>query len=138
MVTERNKVFKLWSIRSLHSLFLKNTSYKCPNIYDVRRDRGWEGLEICRVLTYFIVFKHQNYGSFLRIRVRGWGEGVGCGRHNCLIPNIKTYFDKEVTLLVQEWHQNMRNCKSLFKQTLPLEKKQKPGKNDHIWLVAVL
>ena len=23
----------------------------------------------------------------------------GCGYHNCMIPNIKTYFDKKVTIL---------------------------------------
>ena len=61
--------------------------------------RGWGGLEICHVFTYSIVFKQQNC-LFLRIGVRGWGDGVGCGRHNCLILNIKTCFDKKVTPLV--------------------------------------
>ena len=37
---------------------------------------------------------------------------------------------------LQEWHQNMRNCKSLFKQILLWEKKWKPAKNDQIWLVT--
>ena len=34
----------------------KNTSYKGPNIYDVRREGGWGGLEICHVFTYSIFF----------------------------------------------------------------------------------
>ena len=27
----------------------------------------------------------------------GWG--IVCGCHNCMIPNIKTYFDKKGTIL---------------------------------------
>ena len=29
----------------------------------------------------------------------GVGKGVVCGRHKCMILNIKTCFDKKVTLL---------------------------------------
>ena len=76
-------------------------------------------------------------------------------RHNCMTANIKTYFDKRITFLalvlvlqwnsrllflvyvrskskvtwnilnLQEWCQNMRNLKYLFKQILPWEKKLK-------------
>ena len=47
--------------------FFINTSYKGPSIDDIRRERGWEGLEICRVFTYSIVFKQQIYRLFLRV-----------------------------------------------------------------------
>ena len=70
-------------------------SYKGPNIYGVRRERGWGG----HMFTCSIVFKQQIYCSFLRIEVRGWGVGDWVGRHNCMILNIKTWSDKKVTLL---------------------------------------
>ena len=76
----------------------KNTSYKGPNIYDVRRERGWGGLEICHVFTYSIFFKQQIYCSFLRMKVIG-GKAVVCRRHKCMILNSKTCFDKKVTFL---------------------------------------
>ena len=49
--------------------FFKNISYKGPNVYDVRREKGWGGLDICHVLTYFIVSKQQIYCSFLQFGV---------------------------------------------------------------------
>ena len=92
MVTERNKKFKP------PLTFFKNTFFKGPNIYDVRRERGWGGLEICHVFTYSLVFNQQIYCSFLRMAVRRGEEGV-CGRHNYMILNITTCSDKKVTLL---------------------------------------
>ena len=69
-----------------------------PNIYDIHKVKGWGGLEICHVLTDYIVFKQQIYCSFL---LKGVTErwGMVCGRHNCMIPNIKTNFDKKLTFL---------------------------------------
>ena len=37
-----------------------------------------------------------NNRSIVRFCEWGW---VVCGRHNCVIPYIKTYFDKKVTFL---------------------------------------
>ena len=76
--------------------FFKYTSYNGQNIYDVCRESGWGDLEICHVFTYSIVFKQQIYLGC----VGGRGGGlVVCGPHNCMILNIKTCFDKKVTLL---------------------------------------
>ena len=96
------------------------------------------------------------------------GGGVVCGSHNCIILTIKTCFDKKATFLalvpvlvkqpslllnicmfkmktnlknicnLQKWYQNMHNCKSLFKQILPVGKNYKSVKKDHILLVVVL
>ena len=96
------------------------------------------------------------------------GGGVVCGSHNCIILTIKTCFDKKATFLalvpvlvkqpslllnicmfkmktnlknirnLQKWYQNMHNCKSLFKQILPVGKNYKSAKKDHILLVVVL
>ena len=44
-------------------------SCKGPSIYDVHKEKGWEGLEICYMLTDYIVFKQQIYYSFC---IRGW------------------------------------------------------------------
>ena len=131
--------------------FLKNTSYKGPNSYDVLRERGWRSLEICHIFTYCMVLNSRFIVYFC-----GWGYmggwGVVCGSHNCIILTIKTCFDKKATFLalvpvlvkqpslhlnicmfkmksnlknicnLQEWYQNMHNCKSLFKQILPVGK----------------
>ena len=51
------------------------------------------------ICLQIIVFKQQIYCSFLW-KEGGWG--MVCGRHNCMIPNIKTYFDKKVTFLVKQ------------------------------------
>ena len=65
-------------------------------------------LKICHVLTDSIVFKQQIYCSFLHMRwlVDGWW--VVCERYNCMIPNIKTYYDKKVAFLalvpVLQWN----------------------------------
>ena len=78
-------------------LFFKILSYNGANIHDIRTERGLEGLEISQVVIDAIVFKQQVYGPFLRIKcVRVCGLVV-YGRHNCMISNIKTYFDKEIT-----------------------------------------
>ena len=53
-------------------------------MYDVHAEMGWESLEICHVFTHSIVFK----------------QPMACECHNYIIPNIKTYFDKKVALLV--------------------------------------
>ena len=60
-------------------------------------ETGWGSLEICHVFTDCIVFKQRIYCLFLQMRGR-W-VGVVCKGHNCMIPNIKTYFDKKVTFL---------------------------------------
>ena len=44
------------------------------------------------MFTYSIVFKQQIYLGCVG------GGGVVCGPHNCMILNIKTCFDKKVTL----------------------------------------
>ena len=68
-----------------------------PNIYGVHTERGWGGLEICHAFTDYIVFKQHIYCLFLQMQDR-W-VGVVCKGHNCMIPNIKTYFDKKVKFL---------------------------------------
>ena len=79
--------------------FLKNTSYKGPNIYDASKDRWWGGLEIRQMFIYSVVFKQQICCSFLLMGVREWELGVRGGYYNCMILNIKTSFDKKVTFL---------------------------------------
>ena len=96
-VAERNKRFNLWSLWSFHSLVLKIFSCKGPTIYDAHKEKGWRGFKICHVLTDSIVFKQQIYCLFLQ---KGGCWGMVCGHHNCMVPNIKTYFDKKVTFLV--------------------------------------
>ena len=68
-----------------------------PNIYDVHMERGWGGPEICHVFTDSIAFKQHIYCLFLQMK--GRSVGVVCKGYNCMIPNIKTYFDKKVTFL---------------------------------------
>ena len=144
--------------------FFKNTSYKGPNIYDVGRERGWGSLEIRYMFTYSAVFKQQIYCSFLRMGVRGWGVGAGRWRVDVIIVwylilklalisfgasvimkqsssllNICTFKMRSNLKHLQEWHQKMRNCKSLFKQIhITVEKNEKSAKNYHISLVVVL
>ena len=61
--------------------------------FDVHMKREWGGPQVHQVLTDSIVFKQQIYCSIL------WMGLVVCGLHNCMIPNIKTYFDKKVMFL---------------------------------------
>ena len=68
--------------------FLKILSYKGPNIYDVHTERGWGGLQM-------VLFKQQIYCSFFVDGGLVGGWGVVCGRHNCMVPNIETYFDEK-------------------------------------------
>ena len=69
-----------------------------PNIYDVHTERGWGGLEICHMFTDSIVFKQHIYCLFLQMKDRWVGDV--CKGHNCMISNIKIYFDKKLLFLV--------------------------------------
>ena len=95
--TERNKRSNLWSLQSLQSPFFLILSNEGPNIYDVDTDRGWGGLEICHMFTDSVVFKQHIYCLFLQMKDR-W-LGLVCKCHNCIISNIKIYFDKKVLFL---------------------------------------
>ena len=60
---------------------------------------GGEVLKFVKCL-HILLFLNRRYiyiYLFLRMGVRELGRG--CGRHNCMILNIKTCFDKKVTLL---------------------------------------
>ena len=95
-VTEINKRFNTYSLQFLFSLF--------KNFYRIRNQtfmactwKGLGGLEICLMFTDSVVFKQQIYCSFFQ---RGWAQGIKkllifCGRHNCMVPNIKTCFDQK-------------------------------------------
>ena len=58
----------------------------------------------CHMFTNSIVFKQEIYCSFSQMR-SGWGDGGVkklinfCGQLNCMVPNIKIYFDKKVMFL---------------------------------------
>ena len=91
-------------------------------------------------LYNFFYSYHVYFILWIKSVLPNGGAWVVCWRNNCLIPNIKT--DKKVTFLalvqVLQWNShrfliyvhskwlktfNMCNCKSLFKQILPMEKK---------------
>ena len=62
-------------------------------MYDIHNEKGWGGLENCHMLTESIVFKQTDLWL---IFMEGWwlgGWGMIFGHHNCMIPNIKSYFD---------------------------------------------
>ena len=86
-----------FEVSNLSTVF-KILSYNGPNIYDIRTERGLEGLEISHVVIDAIVFKQQVYGPFLRMKCGRVCGLVVYGRHNCMISNIKTYFDKKIIL----------------------------------------
>ena len=60
---------------------------------------GCGSLEICHIFTDPIIFKQQIYCSLWEWGVWVGGKGVVCECHHCMILNIKTYFDKKVTIL---------------------------------------
>ena len=88
---------KLWSIQSLHWYFLKLLLIRIQTFMTSVERVGRES----HVFTYSIVFKQKINFFFADGRGVGLWEGGpgGCGRHNCMILNIKTWFDKNVTLL---------------------------------------
>ena len=64
----------------------------------------WRGVEevlkfggLFHVFTDSVAFKQHIYCLFLQMK--GRSVGVVCKGYNCMIPNIKTYFDKKVTFL---------------------------------------
>ena len=110
-VREKNRKFNLWSLWSLHSLFKKIISHKGPNIYDVHMERGREVLKFVTCLQILLFLNNRSVANLCRlVWVDGWG--LACKRHNCMIPNIKTCFDKKVTFLalvpVLQWNSSPR------------------------------
>ena len=90
-VTERKKklnfeVFSL-SIFSFFKFFLKG-----PNIYDIHMAKGREVLKFVTCLQILLFSNNRSIVNFCR-------QGVVSEGHSCMIPNIKTYFDKKVTFL---------------------------------------
>ena len=99
-----------------------------------------EVLKVVTNLQILLFLNNRSIVNFCWWRVGGW-VGVVCGCHNCMIPNIKTYFDKKVTFLVLvsvlQWNSHPHfliyvcskwkviNFKSLLKQILLWEKKLK-------------
>ena len=57
---------------------------------------GRGGREVLKFVTclHILLFLNRSIVHFC-----GWGYVVVCGRHNCMILNIKTCFDKKVTFL---------------------------------------
>ena len=57
---------------------------------------GGEALKFVTCLHILLFLNSRSIANFCR-----WGAygGVACGHHNCMILNIKTCFDKKVTLL---------------------------------------
>ena len=132
---------KLWSIQPLHWYFLK---ILLISVQTFMTSVGRVGRK-SHVFTYSIVFKQKIYFLFLRIGLEGiglWEGGPGgYGRDNCMTLNMKTCFDKNITLLdlvpvlrwnshprfliyvrskwkvpdnivnLQEWHQDIRDYK---------------------------
>ena len=87
------------------------------------RRRGGGGLEICHVFTDSIVFKQHVYCLFLQMKDR-W-VGVVCKGHNCMMPNIKTYFDKKSNIFsfdpsvtVKQWPLLLNICTFKMKNNL--------------------
>ena len=62
------------------------------------RRRGGEVLKFVTCLQILLFLNNRSIVHFWRRGALG-GWGIVCGRHNCMIPNIKTYFDKKVTFL---------------------------------------
>ena len=62
---------------------------------------GRGGEEVLKFVTCLHILLFLNSKSI--VNFCGWGcvdgEGVVCGRHNCMTLNIKTCFDKKVRLL---------------------------------------
>ena len=56
-----------------------------------RRRGGGEVLKFVTCLQILLFSNKRSIAYF-----SGWGA-VGCEGHICMIPNIKTYFDKKVT-----------------------------------------
>ena len=81
LVTERNKRFNLWSLRPLFLLFKKFFHVR-DQTFMMSTRRGDE--MVLKFVTYLQIL------LFLSSR-SGWG--LFCWCHNCMIPNIETYFD---------------------------------------------
>ena len=57
--------------------------------------RIWSG-EILKFVICLQILLFSNNRSIVYFCGLGWGVGVVvCEGHNCMIPNIKTYFDKK-------------------------------------------
>ena len=150
MVTKTKKRFKLWSIPSLHSHFL---NILLIMVKTFMTSVGRAGGEILRFVTCLHILLFLNSRSIWGAWV---GGGVVCGPHNCMILNIKTCFDKKVTLLamVQQPSSLLYICTFKMKSNLGTKicaianfysgkyyrgKKTKKGaKSVHIWFVVVL
>ena len=59
--------------------------------------RGREGLDICHMVINSVAFNQQIYDPFLQMKCGMVCDLVVCEHHNCMISNIETYFDKEIT-----------------------------------------
>ena len=138
--------------------FSKIISYEGTNIYDIHTERRWGGLKICRVFMDSIVIQQHIYCLFLRMEVDARVKKlvIFCGRHTCMIPNVKKVMFLSLVPVLQ-WNSHphtfrmknnlkylqestkTHNFKFLFKKILQWwEKPKKPAKNNHICLVAVL
>ena len=67
--------------------FMTSTQRKCGEV-----------LQSVTCLQILLFLNNRCTAHFCWWRVGGWG--VVCGRHNCMIPNIKTYFDKKHNILI--------------------------------------
>ena len=99
VVTERNKRFKPWSIRSLHSHFLNILLIRVKTFMTSIGRGGEEVLKFVTCLYILLFLNSRSIVHFCGWGCVGVGGGVVCGRHNCMIFNIKVCFDKKVTLL---------------------------------------
>ena len=63
------------------------------------KDLTFEVSDPSTCLQFLLFLNNRSIVHFSKWGVGEWVRVVVCGHHNCLIPNIKTYFDKKVTFL---------------------------------------
>ena len=61
----------------------------------IRRKDG----EVLKFVMCLQILLFLNSRSIVRFCRKGGCWGMVCGHHNCMFPNIKTYFGKKVTFL---------------------------------------